>query len=100
MLDLPVGQIIAYSEHAAAKLSRVTLTVSMLLLLVMVILVLGFLNSYYTRLAFASATLIVFAATLSLTTARSADVIVATAGYGLNFFAFLKFQYAHMIFST
>lgn len=60
----------------------------MLLLLVMAILVLGFLNSYYTRLAFASVTLIVFAATLSLTSARSADVIVATAGYGLNFFTF------------
>jgi hypothetical protein len=76
-------KIIAFSEQAAAKLSRVTLTVSMLLLLAMAILVLGFLNSCYTRLAFASATLIAFAAPLSLTSVRSADVIVATAGYGL-----------------
>jgi hypothetical protein len=53
--------------------------------MVLSILVLGFVNDYYTRLAFASGTLIVFSAALSLTSARAADIIVATAGYSDNF---------------
>jgi hypothetical protein len=57
----------------------------MLLLLVLAILVMGFLNSYYARLAFAAGTLLVFSAALSLTSARPADIIVATAGYYIFF---------------
>ena len=66
----------------------------------MAILVLGFLNSYYTRLAFASATLIVFEAALSLTSARSADIIVATARYGFNFSIFFKYCDILIFFSN
>ncbi|KAH6975562.1 hypothetical protein EDB80DRAFT_829917, partial [Ilyonectria destructans] len=83
-------KITAYSEDAAAKLSRVILTVSMLCLMVAAILLLGFINDYYTRLAFATGMLIVIAAAMSLTSAKTADIIIATAGYASVMGAFLQ----------
>jgi hypothetical protein len=53
----------------------------MMLLMVMAIVVLGLLDDYNTRLAFAAGTLVLFATALSLTSAGSAEIIVATAGY-------------------
>lgn len=48
------------------------------------------LNSHYTRLAFAIETLIIFAVALSLTSARSTDIVVASTGYDFNFLIFFK----------